>query len=123
MNVINLLRSFRNSKQRKALKRRSRRLSIDALEDRRLLATLFVDDDMAQNHHAQYTTISAAVAAAQPGDTIRVSPGTYDESVTVDKKLTILGSQGDTNDAQKHPNKAIKNATIVEITGGQDAST
>src|SRR5436190_1824918 len=39
------------------------------------------------------TTIQAAVDAAQPGDTILVPPGTYRESVLVDKShLTIVGS-------------------------------
>jgi len=39
------------------------------------------------------TTIQAAVDAAQPGDTILVPPGTYRESVLVDKSdLTIVGT-------------------------------
>ena len=39
------------------------------------------------------STIQAAVDAAQPGDTILVPPGTYRESVLVDKShLTIVGS-------------------------------
>lgn len=51
--------------------------------------TLFVDDDRAECPSAQYTTISAAVAAAQAGDRINVCPGSYHEQVTVDKTLTI----------------------------------
>jgi parallel beta-helix repeat protein len=46
------------------------------------------------------TTIQAAVDAAQPGDTIRVPPGTYRESVLVDKShLTIVGSRAAIIDA------------------------
>jgi parallel beta-helix repeat protein len=41
------------------------------------------------------TTIQAAVDAAQPGDTIRVPPGEYHESVLVTKdRLTIVGAPG-----------------------------
>jgi len=86
-------------KLRRKLPRQRRPLMIDMLEDRRLLATLYVDDDHAQMPNAGFTSIQAAVNAAHPGDTIRVSPGTYNESVTVDKQLTILGSQSDVNQA------------------------
>src|SRR5215475_7191967 len=37
-------------------------------------------------------TIKAAIAAAQPGDTIRVQPGIYVEQLIVDKQLTIEGT-------------------------------
>jgi parallel beta-helix repeat protein len=40
----------------------------------------------------QYTTIQAAVNAAQPGDTVLVPPGTYSENVLVNKSLTIRSS-------------------------------
>jgi hypothetical protein len=47
------------------------------------------------------TTIQAAVDAAQPGDTILVPPGTYRESVLVDKShLTIVGSRAAVLDAK-----------------------
>lgn len=38
-----------------------------------------------------YTTIGAAVAAASPGDVIRVARGTYHENVVIDKPLALLG--------------------------------
>jgi parallel beta-helix repeat protein len=53
--------------------------------------TLVVDDDRAQCRNAAHTTIQAAVAAASPGDVIRVCPGTYG-ATTVDKTLRIDGS-------------------------------
>jgi len=40
-----------------------------------------------------YTSIQAAVDAAQPEGTITVGAGTYNESVNVNKSLTILGAQ------------------------------
>src|SRR5262245_55236633 len=68
---------------------------LEALEDRVLLSTLLVDDDRAQFRNAPFTTISAAVAAASPGDTIKVAPGLYQESVLVNKTLTLLGARAD----------------------------
>lgn len=38
-----------------------------------------------------YSSISAAVAAASPGDTVRVAHGTYAEFVTVPKSLSLIG--------------------------------
>jgi hypothetical protein len=40
-----------------------------------------------------YSTIQAAVASSTAGDTIDVSAGTYPESVTIDKALTLNGAQ------------------------------
>ena len=62
-------------------------------------ATLVVDDDgMASvsncNDSAMtYMTISAAVMAANPNDTIIVCPGLYLEQVMINKTLTIRGAQ------------------------------
>lgn len=39
-----------------------------------------------------YSTISAAITAAAPGDTIFVCPGTYNENPNVNKALTITGA-------------------------------
>jgi F-box protein 11 len=42
-------------------------------------------------HRGDFTTIGAAIAAAQPGDRILVRPGPYAEGLVVDKPLEILG--------------------------------
>ena len=39
------------------------------------------------------TTIGAAVTASAAGDFVKVCPGTYNEQVTVNKALTLLGAQ------------------------------
>jgi len=62
-------------------------------------ATLVVDDDgMAivgncNDTAMTYMSISAAVAAANPNDTIKVCPGLYVEQVMITKTLTLLGAQ------------------------------
>lgn len=43
---------------------------------------------------ADFTSIQAAVDAASAGDIIEVAPGTYAESISVDKQLTIRGDPG-----------------------------
>jgi parallel beta-helix repeat protein len=75
--------------------------------------TLFVFDRNAQSvaahdqssgcGNAKYSTIAAAVAAASPGDTVVVCPGTYPEDVVVGKALTLEG-HGATIDAAGQDN-------------------
>jgi len=38
-----------------------------------------------------FSTITEAVAAAEDGDTILIRPGTYTESVVIDKDITVMG--------------------------------
>jgi parallel beta-helix repeat protein len=53
--------------------------------------TLVVDRDGVQCGNADFTSIQAAVDAAQAGDLIRVCPDLYSETVVVDKPLTLKG--------------------------------
>jgi hypothetical protein len=43
-------------------------------------------------HSCAYTELAPALAAAHPGDTVRVGPGTYAGGVTIDVSLTVIGS-------------------------------
>jgi Right handed beta helix region len=54
-------------------------------------ATLVVDKDRIQCPDAQFSSIGAAVQAASPGGIVVVCPDLYQEAVTVDKPLTLLG--------------------------------
>ena len=56
--------------------------------------TLIVDNDRAECPNADSPSIQAAVAAAQPGDTLRVCPGLYTEDVNVDKPALRLRAHG-----------------------------
>jgi parallel beta-helix repeat protein len=70
-----------------------RRLRFEPLEDRRVLATLWVDPHVAPTATI-FSTISDAVAAAHNGDTVKVVRGTYSEAVDVNKTgLAIIGGQ------------------------------
>ena len=57
--------------------------------------TLVVDDDAAECPKADFSSIQAAVGAAQPGDKILVCPGTYRESVLVNKSDLRIEAQRD----------------------------
>src|SRR3989442_4173451 len=66
--------------------------------------TLTVDDpsDGIQCSGATFTTISAAVAVANPlgGDIVLVCDGGYTEQVVIDKSLTLQGAAGQTTTVQ-----------------------
>jgi parallel beta-helix repeat protein len=64
----------------------------------------------------QYRTISEAVKAANPGDSILVSPGTYVENVEVDKPLKIVS----TNGAQATVVKASDTSKAVFLLGSTE---
>src|SRR5579875_64814 len=66
---------------------------------------------------AGFSTISAAVAAASPGGTIVVCPGTYEEDVTVEKSLTLEGI-----DATVAPG-ASASSPLTPLTGGNNGFT
>ncbi len=61
-------------------------------------------------------TIQGAVNAANPGDTIQVCPGTYNEGVLVGKTLTINGAQAGV-DARTRPVNTPASESIVTGSG------
>jgi nitrous oxidase accessory protein NosD len=65
-----------------------------AAQDRDHKPDLLVDDDKAQCPTATFTSIQAAINAANPGNLIRVCPGTYREQVFINKSLSIEGDNG-----------------------------
>lgn len=73
-------------------------------------ANILVDDDKVQCPAAQYTTIQAAVNAAQAGDIIRVCAGTYIEQVTITTSLTLRADNG----VIVIPSSVTQNATDVD---------
>jgi nitrous oxidase accessory protein len=66
----------------------------------------------------RYNTISAAVKAANPGDTLLVAPGTYVENVEVAKPLTVKS----TNGAQATVIKASDTSKDAILLGSSDIS-
>ena len=72
-------------------------------------ATLVVDDDHLQCPTATFTSINAAIAAASPGDTIQVCPGTYNEQVNINKNdLKLRGAQAGINATTRGFNPAAE---------------
>jgi parallel beta-helix repeat protein len=78
--------------------------------------TLVVGNDPTQCKNAQYPTISSAVVAAQPGDTVQVCSGTYTEFVLVNKPLEIVGARKG-NAAAKGRQQSMDKESILVNTG------
>ena len=72
-----------------------------------------------EDNKTPYATISEAVKEANSGDTITIGAGTYDETITLDKAVTLVGPYADT--AIKAADATAENrpeATEAVITGG-----
>src|SRR5262245_11530768 len=73
-----------------------------------------------------FTTIQAAINAAQPGDRIIVKPALYNENVTVNKGVTIVGYNATTYPVTYPPANAWGNAiwgglAVQNLPAGQTA--
>src|SRR5438105_810587 len=78
------------------------RLSVETLEGRCVPATLEVFSG---------GSIQSAIDLAQPGDTVRVHPGTYTEQLTIAKSIVVKGSAD--SDVRETGNSAIVLAPAV----------
>jgi parallel beta-helix repeat protein len=70
------------------------RPGLEYLEKRLVPTTFIVDDDGVQCPDRNFSTINAAVAAANAGDVIRVCPGLYNESVVVSESIRLVAEFG-----------------------------
>jgi parallel beta-helix repeat protein len=90
---------------------RNYRICFEPLEHRRVLATLWVDPSVTPTPTI-FSHIADAVAAAHSGDTIKVVPGFYYESVDITKTLTLIGGQ-----VRVQGSLTTESASVVASTG------
>jgi hypothetical protein len=85
--------------------------------------TWYVDDNSCPTGTGSkadpFCTINDAVAAANPGDTIRVRPGTYEEMVLIGKSLRVLGAQAGKS-ALKNRRTQRNESIVGDGTNGSD---
>jgi nitrous oxidase accessory protein NosD len=99
-------------------------------QDRDHKPDLLVDDDRVQCPTATFTSIQDAINVANPGNLIRICPGTYREQLSINKSLRIEGDNGaivlptsmvaNTSGSSGTPIAAailVKEAANVEIAG------
>lgn len=72
-------------------------------------ATLYVPEN--------YQTISSAINAASPGDSIVVHPGIYNENIVINKKLSLIGEGLPAIDAKKEGEVITITADTVALKG------
>jgi parallel beta-helix repeat protein len=89
-----LLKRCAPSRRPGRAQRRPARLALEALEDRLTPShTLQVDTNLADHN---YHSIQAAINDAQPGDQIRIAAGTYQEQLTINKSIKLIGTDHST---------------------------
>jgi parallel beta-helix repeat protein len=79
----------------------------------------YVDDILGGSPSEDFTTIQEAVDAAQPGDTVFVYAGKYNEDVTITKTINLTGEERDTTIINSTDKMGIyvTNADFVNISG------
>jgi parallel beta-helix repeat protein len=117
------VQSSSHRKQSNTRKSRNRRLYLENLESRHLLATLVVDDDLADCKKADFTSIQAAVDVAQPGDKVEVCEGTYEEQVNIPATKDGLELRAKKKmEAVIQAPDAMTQTGIVQVDGAQDVT-
>lgn len=79
--------------------------------------TLVVDNDLADCPEADFTSIQAAVTAAEPGSQILVCAGTYHESVTISKNDLRLLAKGEPGDVVVDADHAFAGFHLLDASG------
>jgi nitrous oxidase accessory protein len=82
-------------------------------------ATRYVNPDgLCGGNSPCYTTIQAAINAANNGDTIKVADATYNESVNINKSLTLQGGEAGVDARNRSGAESVINAgcSPVQIT-------
>lgn len=67
--------------------------------------------------NTQFSTISAAIAAAQPGDVINVAAGTYTEDITIAKNITLKGPNAGISGTGTRVAEAVLSNSKVNFNG------
>jgi len=84
------------------------------------LNTIISSNLVSIGHNATHgyaaTTIQAAVDWAEAADTIHVTEGTYDEHVTVDKSLTLIGENAEATIIDGSGTNAVIRVTADDVT-------
>ena len=96
---------MRGGKRKWARGVNSSRGVFEPLERREMMAAHIVGNS------TSYSTIQAAVNAAVAGQTINVDAGTYNETVTINKSLTIRGAQAGVDARNTRGTESIVYAT------------
>jgi parallel beta-helix repeat protein len=114
MTLTSLLCNLIAGKRLSPRKRPATRLTVESLEDRWVPSTLHVDPTGTFNGQSAFTTIQAAVNAANAGDTVSVDAGTYQEQVTITtNNLKLVSAK---------PQKAVIEAPAT-LAGSEDLVT
>jgi hypothetical protein len=96
-NSIHTLRDKNHSKKARN-RTQGRKLLLEQLEDRRVLAAMvWVDGDFHSGTSGWGTThfdsIQQGINAVDPTGTVNVAAGTYSELLTINKAVSLLGAQ------------------------------